>query len=361
MTEAWSDTGDAPPHSLGGGGLITLLDGSTFCISESTGDITGEHTQGWFVRDTRLISRWLLHIDDLPLSPVAVHQPDPFTAIFISRLADLHLADSANAILVTRHRFLDDGMGEELVVRNNTSATITCAVSLSVGADLADVFEVKDGRVGPRATRRGSVRDTALVITRRGGSRQGAVSVRATGEPLLAPGRVTWDAQVPAHGQWSAHVDVLPLPLTEPDQSPEQDVLRYPRLRLPTRPDAPVITTGYPTLAATLRRSVEDLSALRIVDPQRPRLPVIAAGAPWFMALFGRDALLSAWMTLPLGPTLALGTLHTLARYQGRGVDPVSEEQPGRIPHEVRFGSADSLNTGRRRVYYGSADATPSS
>jgi glycogen debranching enzyme len=56
---------------------------------------------------------------------------------------------------------------------------------------------------------------------------------------------------------------------------------------------------------------------------------------------------------------LALGVLQTLARFQGKDVDPIHEEQPGRILHEMRFGEAATLSLGGGRIYYGTADATP--
>jgi hypothetical protein len=34
--------------------------------------------------------------------------------------------------------------------------------------------------------------------------------------------------------------------------------------------------------------------------PEHGGRPFVAAGAPWFMMLFGRDSLLTAWMALPL-------------------------------------------------------------
>ena len=67
-----------------------------------------------------------------------------------------------------------------------------------------------------------------------------------------------------------------------------------------------------------------------------PERAVVAAGAPWFMTLFGRDSLLTAWMTLPFDGSLAGGVLASLAELQGREDDPASEEQPGRILHELR-------------------------
>ena len=77
------------------------------------------------------------------------------------------------------------------------------------------------------------------------------------------------------------------------------------------------------------------------------------------MTLFGRDSLLTSWMTMLVDPDLALGTLQTLARFQGEEVDPRTEEEPGRILHEMRFGETASLALGGGRIYYGTVDATP--
>ena len=85
---------------------------------------------------------------------------------------------------------------------------------------------------------------------------------------------------------------------------------------------------------------MRDLEALRLFGPDPDGLPVVAAGAPWFMTLFGRDSLLTSYMALLVDHDLALGVLETLARHQGTRIDPATEEQPGRILHEVRDGGA---------------------
>ena len=93
-----------------------------------------------------------------------------------------------------------------------------------------------------------------------------------------------------------------------------------------------------------------------------PRVAVVAAAAPWYLALHGRDALLTAWMSLIVDPELALGTLETLARFQGTDVDERTEEQPGRILHRLRFDPAGFGADGGgapRAVSYGSVDSTP--
>ncbi len=106
-------------------------------------------------------------------------------------------------------------------------------------------------------------------------------------------------------------------------------------------------------------RCVEDIGALQIEDPVHPERTVVAAGAPWFMAIFGRDSILSSYMALPVDPSLALDTLRNLADRQGSEVDLLTEEQPGRILHEVRLGVSTKLALGGKSAYYGTADATP--
>ncbi|WP_226382700.1 amylo-alpha-1,6-glucosidase [Pseudonocardia oceani] len=64
-------------------------------------------------------------------------------------------------------------------------------------------------------------------------------------------------------------------------------------------------------------------------------------------------------MSLALDPHLALCTLRALARLQGTRVDPLTEEEPGRILHEVRLSREAALALGGSRTYYGTADATP--
>src|SRR5438132_1488009 len=120
-----------------------------------------------------------------------------------------------------------------------------------------------------------------------------------------------------------------------------------------------LVDADFADLRAIVTRSAEDLGALRIFDPDYPERAVVAAGAPWFMTLFGRDSLITAWMALLVDPDLALGVLQTLARFQGDKVDPRYDEEPGKILHEMRFGGAASLSLGGGQVYYGTADATP--
>ena len=71
MTQPWS-SGDLPPDQGAACSPVTLIEGSTFCISELGGDIVPDRSQGLFVRDTRMLSRWELTVDGIEPQPLSV-------------------------------------------------------------------------------------------------------------------------------------------------------------------------------------------------------------------------------------------------------------------------------------------------
>jgi glycogen debranching enzyme len=82
-----------------------------------------------------------------------------------------------------------------------------------------------------------------------------------------------------------------------------------------------------------------------------------------YKCLFGRDSLLISDLLHSARPDLRLNVLCALASFQGSKFDPTSEEEPGRIPHEVRE-SDDPVAIklaelgGWKFPYFGSVDAT---
>jgi len=85
----------------------------------------------------------------------------------------------------------------------------------------------------------------------------------------------------------------------------------------------------------------------------------IAAGIPWYVALFGRDSLITARDCLILNPDIAKSVLKILAKYQGREVNDWRDEEPGKILHELRLGELARTGQIPHSPYYGTVDATP--
>ncbi|MGW4772835.1 amylo-alpha-1,6-glucosidase [Nocardia sp. NPDC004278] len=358
MTGPWGEGVDpGAPRAVAG---VTLVEGSTFCISEDGGVISPNRPEGLFVRDTRVLSRWRLTVDGLPPQPLTVQHAEPYSATLLARTPPRPgRADSTALVSVARH--VGDGMREDLTVRNLSGAAISCVVALELDADFADLFEVKEGRVGDTVVvTKSKAMAGSLEISRT----DLALAVTVTAAGATATDReLRWEVDLPGRGDWSACIQYQPTlgsPVTPRHVCGKPVSHSAPARRMREwYENSPLVRTGDETLAAVLRRAVVDLGALRIFDPGHPERAVVAAGAPWFMALFGRDSLLTSWMVLPLDRRLAVGTLQSLAGLQGSEIREVTEEQPGRIPHEVRFGRAATLLLGGDTVYYGTADATP--
>ena len=50
---------------------VTLVEGSSFCVCEPSGDLREGTPQGVFFQDTRILSRWSLTVNGQPLEPPA--------------------------------------------------------------------------------------------------------------------------------------------------------------------------------------------------------------------------------------------------------------------------------------------------
>jgi glycogen debranching enzyme len=362
MTQPWA-SGDLPPGTGAACSPITLIEGSTFCISEPGGDIVPDRSHGLFVRDTRMLSRWELRVDGIEPQPLSVQQGEPYAGTFLGRMPP-RAGKADSTLLVIRRRYVGDGMREDITLRNTSARAKRFKIELTAEADFADLFEVK-GRSRPRAAATTAVADSALIITSSRRERRQELQITGDQNPSVADdGVLSWRLSVPGHAEGTISVEAVPIDdgvamtLRHPRGHALEKTLPARRLRK-WRQRGPQVRTPDRNLAQVLGRSVEDIGALRIFDPEHPSWPAVAAGAPWFMALFGRDSLLTAWMLLPWDPSLALGTLRTLAAWQGNDVDAGSEEEPGKILHEVRFGPAASFALGGRSAYYGSVDATP--
>ncbi|HWP18154.1 MAG TPA: amylo-alpha-1,6-glucosidase, partial [Burkholderiaceae bacterium] len=116
------------------------------------------------------------------------------------------------------------------------------------------------------------------------------------------------------------------------------------------------IETSNPLMNRWLCRSVADLVML---TTRLPTGPYPYAGVPWYATTFGRDGLLTAWMSLWAAPELTRGVLAFLAETQAHEEDPANDAEPGKILHEAR--KCETARTGEVPFgrYYGTVDATP--
>jgi glycogen debranching enzyme len=350
------------PTSLGDpSSLVTLVDGQTFCLSGRTGDFSSNPTHGVFFADMRVLSTARLLVGGASLEPLAVTIGDASSATFVgrSRPATHHEA----RLLVVRRRNLGSVWHEQIEVRNTGEAAVTTVVEFEVAADFANVFAVKAGREEVEGSHSLEVEPHALVFGWHLGDVRRTARLVITGadHAVVSAKGFAWTVSLGRHETSAVHLDLTVALgdqwIERADHHPSlpNAAARYRRWLSST----PRLRTLDRTLGAAYERSLLDIGALRLHDPSGRHRPVIAAGAPWYMALFGRDALIAAYMSLPIDPTLALGVLQALGELQGTKVDVASEEEPGRIMHETRQLGIDSPTLTGGNTYYGSVDATP--
>jgi glycogen debranching enzyme len=350
---------------------LTILEGATFCICDERGDI-GWETSGFFVDDTRYLSRFALTVNgERPLLLVS-DKVEYFSAAFYFRnpLAGGLLQDSVS---IVRERFVGEGMQDRVAVRNEGSEPVTVDIGVEVAADFADIFAVKehDFSLGDPLHARplppdveGSydpaTGDVVLADPEEGSSASTVVSFSQQGEAF--GGGVSYRIELEPRGSWELLIDVVAGANGKMRQGSARerhfgdevahvrDSLTAWQLRVPQ------IRASWDDLHHAFDQSVADLAALRMrgTDGAVGKLP--AAGMPWFMTVFGRDTLITCLQTLLFGPELARTALEVLAQLQAREDDPTIDAEPGKIVHEVRRGKAARTWF---PAYYGTLDATP--
>jgi hypothetical protein len=131
-------------------GTITLVEGSSFRLSDGRGDIQPNRPEGLFVGDTRILSRWQLVIDSTHPELLESGEIDPFHATFVTR----HTARSSHPLLVVRsRRLLHGAIREQITVRNLGSSRCDAVITLAIGADFATCSRSRKESRRPRRFR----------------------------------------------------------------------------------------------------------------------------------------------------------------------------------------------------------------
>ncbi|MGD0167329.1 MAG: glycogen debranching N-terminal domain-containing protein [Gaiellaceae bacterium] len=352
---------------------VTILDGSTFCISDENGDI-GNSTSGLFASDTRFLSLLRLTINGAPPLHLSSGRVDYFSAAFYLR-NPLAGGLPQDALTIARHRFVGDNMQETIVLENETMSTLSFELAIEIGTDFADIMSVKehDFTLGhpadapplpPLAASRVDDEQRELVFSDSGeGNERTRTQVIFSVPGECDDGRfVRYRLELEPRTRWQVSVDIIPSlegEVTSPsliERHFGEERQRVSDALAAWRMNVPQLRAGWDQLQHAITQSVSDLAALRIRGGNGGIARLPAAGMPWFMTVFGRDTIITCLQTLLFGPELARNALEVLGELQAREDDASIDAEPGKIVHEIRHGK-----TARRwfRAYYGTVDATP--
>jgi hypothetical protein len=311
-------------------------------VSDRRGDIDAapDQPQGFFFRDTRFLSRWVLTANGKPLNVLSTDDVDNFSAQFV-------LYPATGTLYRNSHALCDpSAVGGRRVPRGPHRPQPRprdggSGPPAGRRGRLADLFEVK-GAMKKKGDAYRRVRDGTLVL---GYRREDFVrETLISAEAEIDEDGLTFSVKVEPHGEWRTCIDVMPGDadaeirpkhghgsMDKPAPNMEMGLAQWIR-------EAPELTSSWDKLGNIYRRSLVDLAALRFCPDISPEDSVPAAGLPWFMALFGQDSVITRYQALLFVPELAETTLRLLAGRQGQEVDAFRDEEPGKILHELRVG-----------------------
>ena len=344
---------------------IEVLEGSSFMLSDRRGDVREGSIAGFFHEDTRYLNRFLLTVGGRPPAVLTSGGVDYYSAAFYMTNPELEGIPD-RTLSISRYRFVGEGLRERIRVQSHATEPVSVQVRLSCGVDFADLFEVKQKRIrkGGEMTREHDGAHCLLHFGYRHQTFNAGTRIHSSEHGRIEGDDIVWDVELGPRAAWETTIRVavhLDEEVLDPvHQEFELTEREAGKVRKKWQDEVPRLSAGLDLLEHVYAKSIVDLAALRLradVEGNEASLP--AAGLPWFMAIFGRDTLITSYQSLVVGPELARGALHALAALQGTEVDDFKDEEPGKILHEIRFGELTALGVKPHRPYYGTADATP--
>lgn len=349
---------------------LLLNDGDTFAIFDLAGDVplAGEEPYGLFHAGTRFLDRFELRVNgEFPILLSSTTTDDGSEIITHLSNADERrngeIVLARDTVEIQRCKTLAAGaLYESLRLRSYGQEPLVLTLSVQVGADFADVFELRGltrecrGEAAPALAGEGAVclRYTGLD----GVVRTTEVRFRPDGWRLGPDGAVLWLELLPGQ-EAAAEIQVrccLDGSAAEPAGSFDTASAALRARRRVWHDQFPVLYSNNEGFNDWLNRSLHDLTLLRANGRWGP---YVYAGIPWFATVFGRDGILTAVQTLAFAPEIAADVLRTLAAHQGKAWNAERDEEPGKVLHEVRLGEMAACGEIPFGRYYGSVDATP--
>jgi glycogen debranching enzyme len=361
---------------------LTVHADEQFLVCAPDGTIGAGEQQGYFSVDTRLVSGYELTLSGTPptLLNSAVVQPFSARHEFVNAATVTSGGAIESGKLHLRlDRTIHHGLHEDYDLTNYASEAVEFELELRFECDFADLFDVKEQRL----VRRGSLDSRwdsvsrALTTSYRHGDFERSLQLQVQkqgSEPEYANGLLSFRIRLEPTQRWHTCLLWVPFGVAEQEGGPIEAchalITGDPELakrRREWRVRVTRIKTNDTGVNAVVERALDDLGSLRMRRIDKDAVAhggdgieemVPAAGIPWFVSLFGRDALVVSLQTLPLSPGLAAGSLQALAALQGDCYDDRHDLQPGKIEHEVRHGELAHFELVPQTPYYGSHDAT---
>ncbi len=328
---------------------LVMKEDYAFVVMDGTGAIDGGE-RGIYSHDTRFLNRYVWHLGD-GFQTLVRHSDTPDHYFFYYA----HIEGPSQRVGASRELRLGPTTLEDVLVVENTQAVPTVVtLHLEVEADFIDMFQARGFDHAGSGETTTETREAGIDIRYESAADlQMGVSVSVLeGTPQrVEPKGLTFEIDLRPGERRSLRTELT----LHTGLATYESAYSYEEWRRGFPPELTDASRDWQR-ALVLSQAIDDLRALLLNTAAGP---VSAAGIPWFVATFGRDSILTAYLLLPHHPDVAEATLRMLAGMQGTRVDAFHAEQPGKIPHERRYGELTRAGIVPHSPYYGTIDATP--
>ncbi len=330
-----------------------LKDGDYFCVFSRTGDIEGDRSEGVYHHNSRYLSTYQAALAGLGLLNLSCQVLPGQQSLVIHLVNSKTTELPQGAIHALRTLSLQDGtLTDRWEWTNFTDNEAIGNFELLIGSDFQDIFEIRNWLepLGRQVT--SSPAGSERLELRYQGADGVARTLRVEHPASLERETEGGDCRL------STNLSLAP-------RERHSFEIKFGFLRgsdtaacrrKPDWSDDTTVVTSNAQLNRWLDQSLKDL---RMLVTHTDTGPYPYAGTPWFSAIFGRDALVTALRSLWLWPELSKGVLRTLSAHQATSVDLAIASEKGKILHEMRLSERASLGDVPFGRYYGAVDSTP--
>lgn len=241
-----------------------------------------------------------------------------------------------------------------LEICNRSADVAEFDLSWKIAADFADIQEALGGTREQEAATSTRVGDASVEFSYDHERLPYRTAVTASGDTkwTIAPDHITTRLRLDT--QQSARLALRVDALDYVDMPSPDDLRTAEEFWTSWREGfADVRVAGNRVAEEVVRANLRDLASYPLLQGQRDEWLAPQAGMPMYPALFGRDAFTAGWQAAWADRGAMLdASLTRLGRMQGTRFDEWRDEQPGRIPYQVRQGPLARLGLNPYSAYF---------
>ncbi|MEI7474871.1 MAG: amylo-alpha-1,6-glucosidase [bacterium] len=356
----------------------TIKNNNIFLVTDPNGNVLKQNASGYglYTYDTRFLNRLELKINSTTPVVLSSSTESGHSSVIICTNIGMKSHDEPNKFIaqetvqIKREGIIYGAYFETITVSNYNNFNINLKVDLYFDADFADIFQVRGWSVDNQGTKEKLItQDNILKFIYKEPPKTGAtlstdigfIETPPSEINFLEEGRVSFVFSLESLEEKEIKFKIN----LKSSAAPSEVISAYDfdeayEKAIKSDKEWNNVTTGFlvnnEDFNEMISRGSKDIKML-ITKAQYG--DYIAAGIPWFVTLFGRDCLIAARQSLMLNPNIAKNVLLTLSKFQGKVDNPWKDEEPGKIPHEIRFGEMARSGQVPHETYYGTVDATP--